>query len=408
MTAVFTLAGFISYTDRLILGSLIDPIKAELALSDSQLGLLQGAAFAFVYIAAGLAFGRVADRVRRRVLLLVAGSLIWCLGTIACGFAQGFAGLFAARMVVGIGEATLAPAAVSLLAATVPPARLATAIGAFVMGTIVGGPGAIATSGGLLAYFEGHAGMGLSPWRLVLLSVGLAGLILPVLFLTLREPARAAAETAVPLREVIAIFRGRIGVLLPIYLGLALLSIGDFGLLTWAPSLLTRNFGMGPGEVAMLFGIGVSAAGIAGSLGGGSLLDWLGTRHGLAGRLGWIVLAAMLAAVSAAAMALPSRIAVGAAVLAWTLMSALVAIGGIATLQQLVPPSCRGVAMSLVSFFAILIGLGFGPSLIAAVTDWIFADPAAIGFAIACVCTPAASIGAALFAKSRKATRAVE
>ena len=402
MTGVFTFAGFISYMDRLILGSLIDPIKHDLALSDSQLALLQGAAFALVYIVAGLLFGRIADRLRRRIPLLVAGSLIWCLGTVGCGLAGNFNEMFAARMVVGVGEATLAPAAVSLLAASVPPQRLATAIGAFVMGTIVGGPGAVAISGALLAIFEGHAAsLPFVPWRMVLLACGGFGLILPFLFLTLREPLRAETEVGVPLSQVLATFRRHIGVVLPIYLGLALLSIGDFGLLTWSPSLLTRSFSFEAADIALIFCLGVTLAGIIGSLGGGLFLDWIGRKTGMQRHIAIIAILAGLAAVAAAAMATPSQLLVVAGILGWTMASAVAAIGGIAVLQRVLPAHCRGTAMSLVSFFAILIGLGLGPTLIAEVTETIFADPAAVGWSIAIVTVPAALVGAILFLVSR-------
>ncbi len=398
MMFVFGLAGFVSYTDRLILASLVDRLKIDLALTDSDVALLQGAAFAIVYVAAGLVFGRLADRVQRRAVL-VAGALIWCLGTAGCGLAGNFAELFAARMIVGIGEASLAPAAVSMLAATLPPARLGTGIGIFVMGTVIGGPGAIAVGGGLLQLFDANAGFGsgFESWRLVLIVAGLGGLALPLVFLTLKEPARGAGEASLPLTDVLAYFRRAAPTLLPIYLGLALLSIGDFGVLSWSPSMLSRRDGMSPGDVAAIFGIGTTLFAIIGALGGGLLLDRLSHSGGPVARLFWIAAIAMLAAAFAALLAIASPSAGIVGVLGWTLASSIVAIGGITALQQHVPPNCRGVAMSLVSFFAILIGLGAGPSLIAIVTDNIFGRPEAVGWSIALVCAPAALIGAGLF-----------
>ncbi len=398
MMFVFGLAGFVSYTDRLILAGLVDRLKTDLTLSDSDVALLQGAAFALVYVAAGLVFGRLADRVRRRAVL-VAGALIWCLGTAACGLAANFGQLFAARMIVGIGEAALAPAAVSMLAATLPPARLGTGIGIFVMGTVIGGPGAIAVGGGLLALFDAQAGFGtgIASWRLVLIVAGLGGLLLPLLFLTLREPPRAHHEASQPLGAVLNYFWRATPVLLPIYLGLALLSIGDFGVLSWSPSMLSRRDGMSPGDVAAVFGLGTTIFAILGAAGGGLLLDRLSAAGGLVARLSWIAAISLLAALFAGAFAIPSASVGIAGVLGWTLASSIVAIGGITALQQLVPPGCRGVAMSLVSFFAILIGLGAGPSLIAIATDGLFGRPEAVGWSIALVCAPAALIGAFLF-----------
>jgi MFS family permease len=408
MMAVFGLAGFVSYTDRLILASLVDRLKVDLTLSDSDVSLLQGAAFALVYVAAGLVFGRLADRVQRRAVL-IAGALIWCLGTAACGVAGSFGQLFAARMIVGVGEAALAPAAVSMLAATLPPARLATGIGIFVMGTVIGGPGAIAVGGGLLELFDANQGFGsgIASWRLVLIVAGLGGLVLPLLFLTLKEPLRSVHEADMPFAAVLAYFKRSAPVLLPIYLGLALLSVGDFGVLSWSPSMLSRRDGMSPGDVAAVFGLGTTLFAILGAAGGGVLLDRLSGARGLVARLFWIAAIAVAAATFAACFAIASAATGIAGVLGWTLASSIVAIGGITALQQHVPPSCRGVAMSLVSFFAILIGLGAGPSLIALATDRLFARPEAVGWSIALVCAPAALIGAGLFlVAARKVPRA--
>lgn len=109
------LAAIIAYTDRQVLSLLVDPVRADLGLSDGDLALLMGPAFAIVYGVAGLPLGFAADRFSRPKLLC-AGGVVWALGTIACGLAPDFGSLFAARLVVGLGEAVLSPAAISLIA----------------------------------------------------------------------------------------------------------------------------------------------------------------------------------------------------------------------------------------------------------------------------------------------------
>src|ERR1700744_3373832 len=136
--SVFAIAAVLSYTDRQILGLLVDPIRGDLHISDTQLTILQGAAFAVLYSFIGLPLGRVADLVPRRALLVFAVAM-WRFGTIVCGLSHSFAGLFGARLLVGIGEAALAPAAMSLIADYFPPAIRALPTGVFLTGMVAGG-----------------------------------------------------------------------------------------------------------------------------------------------------------------------------------------------------------------------------------------------------------------------------
>src|ERR1700742_1316150 len=136
--AIFALAALLSYTDRQILSLLVDPIRGDLHISDTQLSILQGAAFAVLYSFIGLPLGRIADLVPRRWLLVFA-VVVWSLGTIVCGLSHSFAQLFGARLLVGIGEAALAPAAMSLIGDYFPPTARATPTGVFLTGMVVGG-----------------------------------------------------------------------------------------------------------------------------------------------------------------------------------------------------------------------------------------------------------------------------
>src|SRR6185312_13703056 len=178
--ALLTFAAVLSYTDRLILTILVDPIRASLHLTDTQLSVLQGAAFAVIYSFIGLPLGRIADLVPRRALLVLAIAL-WSAGTAACGFARSFEGLLGARLVVGIGEAALAPAAISLIGEYFPPDRRGTAMGVFLGGIVIGAGAAIGIGGGLLELAQAKLLHGLpligalAPWRIVLLVAGIAG-----------------------------------------------------------------------------------------------------------------------------------------------------------------------------------------------------------------------------------------
>ena len=177
---LFCIAAILSYTDRQILGLLVDPIRADLEISDTDVGVLQGVAFAIIYSVAGLPLGRLADIFQRRRVILT-GVALWSVGTILCGYASSFWMLFAGRLIVGIGEAALAPAAMSMIADMFPTERRGTAIGLFAMGMVIGGGAAISIGGVLLELAVDHRFAGipmvgaLAPWREVLVLLGLAG-----------------------------------------------------------------------------------------------------------------------------------------------------------------------------------------------------------------------------------------
>ena len=411
MVAVLFFTALLSYTDRLVLSVLVDPLRRSFGLSDTAVSLLQGVAFTLVYVFASLPMGRLADRHRRRTLL-IAGASLWCAATIACGLAPGFWTLFSGRLLIGIGEATLVPAAVSMIADSFPPERLGTAVGTFAMGTVIGGPLGISAGGLLLAAakqgtFSGWPLLGsLEPWRLVLVALGLLGLLSPLLLLTVREPNRLkSGSPEISLRAVVHHFTQARRQLVPLYLAMALLSIGDYGLLSWAPATLSRVFGWPASEVGVLFGIITAIAGVAGALGGGWISDVAEHRGSTRARLSVCLTAALIAAAAAAAISAPFAYAVLAGIAGWVLFSSVGGIGGVAALQEVMPDEHRATSMSLLTFCNTLIGLGCGPTVIALTTQYAFSSPRSVGFAISMVVVPAAIIAAAAFSLTRRKMR---
>src|ERR1700732_5376463 len=147
VVAILIATAVLSYTDRQVLSLLVDPIRSDLGITDTQISLLLGTAFAVVYGIAGLPLGFLADRTSRRNLIF-AGVLVWSCGTLACGFSHSFGQLFAARIVVGLGEAVLSPAAISLISDYFPPARRGTAVGCFLSGIAMGRGASLLIGGG--------------------------------------------------------------------------------------------------------------------------------------------------------------------------------------------------------------------------------------------------------------------
>lgn len=413
MVAVFCFAGFVSYVHRMILSVLVDPLQQDLGIGDAQLSLLQGAAFAVVYVFAGLPLGILADRKTRRNLVII-GSVIWTTGTMLCGLAPTFWTLFAARMLVGIGEATLAPAAASMISDSFPAHQRGTALGVFMMGMVVGGPAAVGIGGYLLSISD--AGFfsalpligGLSDWRAVLVLVGLFGLLVPLLTLSIREPARQEREGDASISKVIFQIKADRVLLLSLLIGVALLSVGDYGLYSWVPSTLSRKFEWEPDQIGGYFLAITTVTGIAGALLGGLLSDAAARRHGESSRFAVAAIAAAFGALAAGMIAGSEPWIVLTGLGIWTLASSIAAIGGIAALQHAMPNEMRGIAMSLVAFCNTLLGLGFGPTAVASVTEFGFGRPEAVGYAIAIVVAPAAIASLGLFFIARKTLRLQE
>ena len=406
MVAIFAFAAVVSYTDRLILNQLVEPVRRDLAIDDVQMSFLQGGAFAVIYVLAGLPLGRLADRAHRLNLVRL-GAAVWSVGTIACAFAPGFWTLFAGRLVVGIGEAALGPAVASIIGDTFPPARRGTALGIFLMSSVIGVSASVLV-GGLLLHAADQGWFGawpvvgaLAPWRQVLVLVGLPGILVIALLALLREPMRRERAGRGSLRAVVRHFVDDRARLVPIYLGMGLFSIGDFAILTWTPAMVERRFGWDPAAVGSVFGTIIAVTAFAGSLVGGIASDWADRRGGLAARLGCIMLAAAVALAGPLLLVLGSAPAALAGVTLWLFATSVVGVAAIATLQTLLPNELRGVGISLVSFCNILLGMGLGPSATALITEHVLGDPAKVGLAVALVALAAGLAGTLLFARGR-------
>ncbi len=377
----------LSYTDRQVLSLLVDPVRRDLGISDTQVSLLLGTAFAVIYGLAGIPFGWLADRVSRRNLIF-AGVLVWSLGTIACGYAGSFRALFAARLVVGLGESVLSPAAISLISDYFPPARRGFAVGAFLSGIAIGIGASILIGGAALHLVEAGALSGtrladIAPWRLVLLLIGAPGLVWSLAILLIREPLRRGTAGAVSNAAKGSAAQTPIAAVVPVYAVVATASLVDNAVGAWAPTLLMRSFGLSAAQVGLELGLFLTIAFGGGVLLGGGLADYAGRRGGPSGKR-LVCLATSLAILPVAACIDASRLqVVMAAVPAYFLLSGLVTACGFSAILDSVPEGRRGLAMAVSFFLNVAVGAGLGPTSVALVSEHVSGSAAGLGPAIA-------------------------
>jgi MFS family permease len=402
---VLCLAQVVSTVDRGMLALVIDPLRADLQISELQIALLQGFAFAVFYVSVGLPLGLLADFVNRR-RLLVGGVIIWSAATIGGGLARDFGEMFASRLCIGIGEAVLAPCAVTMIGDLFPVDRRGRPMAVYVLGTMVAYGFGSVISGYILnaaprGVFDVIAPLrGLAPWRIAFILVGSFGVVLTGLLLLLREPSRQESGAAQPigqrLRASLRYFSDYRSLFLPLYGSLALFALGGAAVSGWGAVLLTRSFGFKPGSAGQSLGSGQILWALAGALVASVLVDRVSRHSGAAGK---IRLTAALAVV-----AIPAALAAGAgqgsvaAILLSELMFASAIYGAtmLSVISEVTPIRSRGIAVALYSFVMAIIGASLGPLAVAFLTERVFGTPSAVGASIAIVGTGGLLASAAL------------
>lgn len=424
--AVFVLmvAYLFSYVDRQILSMLIGPIKADLGLTDTQISWLHGLAFAVCYTVIGVwPVGKWADTGNRRNLI-AGGVLLWSVMTALCGRMYSYAGLFAARVGVGVGEAALAPAAYSLISDYFPPEKRGRALGLFAMGVYFGIGLAIMITG-LVVQLVANTPSFQVPllgevraWQAAFLVVGPPGVLVAAWLLTVREPPRRGAVTAgraapggptastvtaaahdLSFRAALAFVGEHLRFYAALTFGIAALTLMFNAVAFWTPAFLMRVQGLAAIEVAFTYGPLMFVFGAAGIICGGVLADALRKR-------GWIDAELKVGVWSALALWPVATIAFQFAdsratltLLAPLLFLSSFPFGAAAAALQLVTPNRYRARVSALYLLAInLTGIGFGSTAAALLTDYVFRDEMRVGDSISIVSAIAAPLAAALLA----------
>lgn len=374
----------------MIIALLVAPIKADLNLSDTAIGVLHGLAFALFYTFVGVFLARLADT-WNRVKLIAIGVLIWGMATAASGLAGGFGALFFARVLVGFGEATLSPAAYSMISDYFRPEQRGRAMSVYTSG-IYFGVGAALIFGSLVIGLVSGDGVGhiplygaAAPWRAVFVVVGLPGVVLcAFVLLFVREPRRREVSSAEPTFAAFrAYFAARRRLYLSHFVGFSFLVMYGYALSAWTPTLLARVHGLTAAEASLRLGFVILLAAPAGVMCGSVLTQRLREKFGRAA----VLRVGMLAAIAAVPPAILYP-------LAGSPMLALLLIGvtqffislpfGVApaALHEVTPNQYRGQIIALYLFVINLIGLGLGPLAVGAMTDHLFRDELLIHYSM--------------------------
>lgn len=412
---VLVLAFIFSIADRIIISLLVDPIKADLGLSDTDMGLMMGLAFAIFYALMGLPIGRMADKYSRRTII-GCGIFLWSVMTALCGLARSFWELFLARVGVGVGQATLSPAAYSMIADYFPREKLGRALGVYQSGAFFG-VGLALIFGGLAIRFAATAddislplvGV-IAPWQLTFIAVGLPGVLVAALLLAVREPLRQGIAPAqideISLGQAVGFAWSRKRVFLAHYTGFALLALPMTTLATWVPAYFMRVVGLTPPETGLQLGLIVLVFSPIGVIGGGWLADSLFKKGKSDAPLRVAVMAAAFmipCSLLATSVRDPSLALLVAAPFAF---GASISMGLAPTALQLITPNrLRAQISAAWMLFLNIITAGLGPTAVGWINDVVFGDPMAVGMSIAAVNTVSVMLGGLLLLGTLKPFR---
>jgi len=411
MVSVLMVFYVFSFIDRQIISLLVEPMKRDLQISDTMVGLLSGLAFALLYTVLGIPIGRLADRKNRKAII-AAGVLIWSIAATFCGLARNAWQLFFARMGVGVGEATLSPAAYSMLTDGFPPEKRGRAFSIYNMGISIGS-GIALLVGGLVVASVSNAGQTFSlpligevrAWQFVFIVTGAPGILLPLLLLSVKEPARrgllktndAKVVDKVPLGEVFKYMVANGHFYRLHFIALAMMSVLGYAVGQWLPTVMARTYGIEAAHVGQVLGISTLLINTIGIFLAGRICDTL-TRRGRtdAPILVCLGVAILVVATSSLPAFMPSAtLGLTMMCLAGLPFHGYVAMGPMAV-NQVTPNQMRAQVSSVYLFTVNILGMGIGPALVPFISDHILHDPSKIRWGLLIVVASAGTIAAIL------------
>ncbi|HLK25009.1 MAG TPA: MFS transporter [Caulobacteraceae bacterium] len=364
--SVLSVAGALNYYDRYVITIVLQPMKQALHLTDTQIGLLTGLAFATVYSVLAVPIARIADRGHRVGVLSIALA-VWSMMTAACGLATSAAAMFAARVGVGVGEAGGIPSSHALIADHFPPARRSSALSVVALSSSFGAILGLAVGGVVSDHFG---------WRAAFFVGGAPGLLVAVVCAaTIREPRHRAAQQGAQAPAAALGLGSAIRVLVRrrtyglVAVGATIAQLTGYGQGVWTPTFYIRSFGLTPGQVGILYSLLTGVPGLVGTLAGGVLVDRWMPRDGRAGV--WTILFSYASAIPLGLVAyLTHNLALSLAASALAGFTGGMGTGPLyALIQGLAGQRLRATAVALYMLVIVLLGLSFGPMLAGVISD---------------------------------------
>jgi MFS family permease len=416
--AVLMLMYIFSFIDRTTISLLVEPMKRDLHISDTQIGMLQGLAFALLYTFLGLPIARLSDRHSRRAII-AGGVFIWSIMATLCGLARSAVQLFIARIGVGVGEAALSPAAYSIITDSFPRSKLGGAFSVYNVGITIGAGTALLV-GGIVVGAVSRAGATYTlplfgpvhAWQMVFILTGAPGIVLPLLLLTFREPkrrgllqsgsAQAAAPGKPPLREVLNYAWSNREFYGLHFVAMGLLALAGYAVASWLPTALIRAYGVSAGQAGKVIGVSAILMNSSGMLLAGVLCDRLTKR-------GWKDAPIVVAAISASGIAVLSSFPpfMPTVPLVWVALfisgitfNAYNGVGPMAV-NQVTPNQYRAQISAVYLFVVNALGLGVGPTLVPFINEHLFHDPVKIRYSMVLVVFCSAAVALILLLKVR-------
>ena len=406
-------AYILSFVDRQILSLMIEPIKADLMLSDTQFSLLQGLAFSLFYAFMGVPIAALADK-KSRVKIISVGIAFWSLATAACGLSKNFIQMFLARLSVGAGEAALSPAFYSIVADLFPKHKLGRALGVYAIGAFIGSGLAFLIGGYVIGLLKDVSFITLpvigeiKTWQLTFMIVGLPGVLLALLMiLTVREPERKGLKMDANGVAVKASFKNSMGFIKthkkPFFchfIGFSFYTMMLYSLLGWAPAYYMRDFGLDASQTGYILGSIILVANTSGALFCGWLIDFFSKR-------GYSDAAIRAGAIGCAALIIPSVLFTQVNNMQLSFALIFVAMffstfpipASAAATQMLTPNQLRSQVSAKFLLISNLIALGVGTTAVALITDRYYENTLMVGNSISIVNAIAGLIGVFLLYK---------
>ncbi|MBT5542382.1 MAG: MFS transporter [Gammaproteobacteria bacterium] len=406
---ILTLAYILSFLDRQLLSLVVTDVKSDLNLTDSQMSLILGFAFALFYTTMGIPIGRLADKKSRRTIIGI-GITFWCFMTAATGIVKTYIQLFIARVGVGVGEATLSPSALSMISDYFPKEKRGTAMGFFNMGVSVGSGIALILGGQIVAYFADFPPIILPivgqiyEWQALFIFIGIPGLFVALLMASIKEPSRKGIMTVVnksgdsseeiSIKETIRFIYQRKEAYGWLFLSMACSVLIGYAFLSWLPTMYIRAYSASIPTITLWLGFAFLIGGPFGATMSGWLGDKLYKKYNNSSHV--MLFAYSMIILTIAAVLVPLMPNYQTATLMFipqiVMAAGQTALAPVAMIN-ITPNQIRGQVTAVYFFVISMTGYTLGPTSVALITDFVFKDESLITYSMSIVSLVVGLIG---------------